>query len=80
MRGFDTSDGYRIAPMDSDEGRIGDEERHENTDRGYEIDPILSSPDFQFSEEDPAMIEEPSRYPSEAATFDPEAAREKINE
>lgn len=78
MTGFDSSDGYRIAPMDSEAARIGDEERHENHTEGYEIDPILSSSNLHYSEEDPAIIEEPKGTPAEMATFDPRVQRSRV--
>jgi hypothetical protein len=71
MRGFDTSAGYRIAPMDSDEARINDEERQENHGKDYEVNPILSCSNTDFGGKDPATIEELSGTPAELATFDP---------
>lgn len=71
MRGFDTSNGYRMAPMDSNEARLSDEERHENHSEKYEINPILSCSNTDFGGSDPAEIQEPEGTPAELATFDP---------
>lgn len=70
MQGFDTAEGYRIAPMDSDEGRLGDEERHENHGEDFELNPELSSSNTDFGGEDPAKDPEQPIYPSERATMD----------
>lgn len=47
MNGYHSSDGYRIEPLDD----------RDEASPPYRIDPQLSSPDFQFSEEDPATAD-----------------------
>lgn len=61
MNGFDTSDGYRVEPLDN----------RDEDEPDYTIDPILSSSNTDFGGEDPAKIEEPTGTPAERATFDP---------
>jgi hypothetical protein len=59
MKGYDTNEGYRIEPLDDRD----DEDPH------WSINPIYSSPDFQFSEEDPATVQPRSGTPAELATM-----------
>jgi len=45
MSKHDTAEGYRIAPLDD----------RDEDDPHWSIDPVFSSPDFDFSSEDPAV-------------------------
>jgi len=45
MNGYDTAEGYRVEPLDD----------RDDEDPEYTIRPVFSSPDFDFSSEDPAV-------------------------
>lgn len=81
MNGFDTSEGYRIEPMDSEAARVGTEERHENDDEEFEVNPALSSTNTDFGGQDPAMEPDQPVYPSERASMeyhDPKPRSERV--